>query len=62
MVPVPYYSLIERIRILTCTIDEATEINLYNLFIELIFEIFGRGSAKGWELDKLKTKVCIPYF
>jgi len=52
------YSLIERIRVITSYIDDADERDLYNIYVEIIFEIFGRGSDKGWALDKLKTRVC----
>ncbi|XP_026817917.1 sphingomyelin phosphodiesterase 4-like [Rhopalosiphum maidis] len=51
------YSLIERIRVITSYIDDADERDLYNIYVEIIFEIFGRGSDKGWALDKLKTKI-----
>jgi len=51
-------SLIERIRVITSYIDDASERDLNNIFVYIIFEIFGRGSDKGWALDKLKTKVC----
>ncbi|KAL4136038.1 hypothetical protein QTP88_007609 [Uroleucon formosanum] len=51
------YSLIERIRVITNYIDDADERDLYNIFADIIFEIFGRGSDKGWELDKLKTRI-----
>lgn len=40
-------------------IDEASERDLYNFFVDVINEIFGCGAAKGWEIDKLKTTVCI---
>ncbi|XP_015376259.1 PREDICTED: sphingomyelin phosphodiesterase 4 [Diuraphis noxia] len=50
-------SLIERIRVITSYIDDASERDLYNIFVDIIFEIFGRGSDKGWALDKLKTKI-----
>jgi len=56
------YSLIERIRVISSYIDDANERDLYNIFSDIIFEIFGRGSDKGWELDKLKTKVCSLFF
>jgi len=56
------YSLIERIRVISSYIDDANERDLYNIFADIIFEIFGRGSDKGWELDKLKTKVCSLFF
>ncbi|XP_025191971.1 sphingomyelin phosphodiesterase 4 [Melanaphis sacchari] len=51
------YSLIERIRVITNYIDDAEERDLYNIYREIVFEIFGRGSDKGWALDKLKTNV-----
>lgn len=43
---------------ITSYIDDADERDLYNIFVDIIFEIFGRGSDKGWALDKLKTRVC----
>lgn len=51
------YTLIERIRVITSYIDDADERDLYNIFVDIIFDIFGRGSDKGWALDKLKTRV-----
>ncbi|XP_001945260.2 sphingomyelin phosphodiesterase 4 [Acyrthosiphon pisum] len=51
------YSLIERIKVISSYIDDANERDLYNIFADIIFEIFGRGSDKGWELDKLKTRI-----
>lgn len=56
------YSMIERIRLITNYIDDANERDLYNIFADIIYEIFGRGSDKGWELDKLKTTVCNLFF
>jgi len=50
-------SLADRIRLFTSYIDEATETDLHNFFNEIIQEIFGRGTAKGWTLDKIKPKV-----
>jgi len=49
--------LTDRVRMFTSYIDEATERDLYNFFIEIIYEIFGRGAAKGWALDTMKTRV-----
>lgn len=43
-------------------IDESTDSDLHSSFVEIVNEIFGRGQDKGWELDKLKTRVSTYYF
>lgn len=54
-------SLIDRVRFFTNYIEEFGERDLYNFFIEIVQEIFGRGSTKGWALDSLRTRVCLTY-
>lgn len=50
-------SMADRIRFFMSYIDEAAEVDLYNFFIEIIHEIFGRGPTKGWTLDEIKPRV-----
>lgn len=40
-------------------IEECTDSDLHSSFVDIVNEIFGRGQDKGWELDKLKTRVGI---
>lgn len=54
-------SLVDRVRTIENCIEEATDSDLYNFFVEIVKEIFGHGQDKGWELDKLKTRVCTFY-
>lgn len=57
-----FSSLTERIQTITHYIDEAIENDLYNFFVDLVYEIFGHGPSKGWKLDKLKMSVCFDLF
>lgn len=53
----PYNSLTERIQAISDYIDQASEKDLCNFFVDLVYEIFGRGPTKGWTLDKLNMSV-----
>ncbi|VVC29694.1 Sphingomyelin phosphodiesterase 4, partial [Cinara cedri] len=52
----PCGSLTEHIQTITNYINEADEKDLYNFFVDLVYQIFGHGPMTGWSLDKLKMK------
>ncbi|XP_050439212.1 sphingomyelin phosphodiesterase 4 [Adelges cooleyi] len=53
----PNLSIIETCCLLANRIEEWHERDLQNSFIDVIYEILGRSSSRGWNLDQLKIRV-----
>ncbi|XP_050527603.1 sphingomyelin phosphodiesterase 4 [Daktulosphaira vitifoliae] len=55
--PTPVLTVIDTCQLLTTRIEEWSERDLQNSFTDKIYEILGRGSARGLGLDQLKIRI-----